>query len=179
MVRVWFMDGTDADQHLPHQTDPPKYMELADLEKYGILYWKLDADNYEAEGKLKEIRERRNYDYGDEIECSREKLPDYDETMRIFFTEHIHEDEEIRFVTDGSGYFDFRDPDDRWVRMEVVKGDLIILPAGIYHRFTLDTNNYLKALRFFTEVPVWTPYNRPADDHPSRKKYVEWLSTNA
>ncbi|CAG9861940.1 unnamed protein product [Phyllotreta striolata] len=174
MVRAWYMDDdTTADQRLEHHKTPPEFIGLDDLLKLtGVEYFQLDTKTLQTDGKLEAIKTQRGYNYEDELVCSKECLPNYEDKLKIFYTEHLHTDEEIRLVVEGSGYFDVRDERDQWIRIEVTPGDLLILPSGIYHRFTLDSNNFIKAKRFFIGEPVWTPFNRPCDDMDCRKKYL-------
>ncbi|XP_009997548.1 PREDICTED: 1,2-dihydroxy-3-keto-5-methylthiopentene dioxygenase [Chaetura pelagica] len=149
------------------------------VRRVGRAARKLDADNYETDPCLKEIRRAENYSWMDIITIHKDKLPNYEEKIKTFYEEHLHLDDEIRYILDGSGYFDVRDKDDKWIRISMEKGDMITLPAGIYHRFTLDENNYVKAMRLFVGEPVWTAYNRPADDFPARKQYMKFLGEEA
>ncbi|KIZ03201.1 1,2-dihydroxy-3-keto-5-methylthiopentene dioxygenase [Monoraphidium neglectum] len=56
---------------------------------------------------------------------------------------------------------------------------MLVLPEGIYHRFTLDENDYITAMRLFVGAPVWTPFNRPQEEHPSRTKYLRDFAGDA
>lgn len=86
----------------------------------------------------------------DLLDLCPEKVTNYEEKLKNFYTEHIHADEEIRYCLEGSGYFDVRDESDQWIRIWIKAGDLIVLPAGIYHRFTLDTSNYVKVMQILS-----------------------------
>ncbi|KAG2484248.1 hypothetical protein HYH03_016893 [Edaphochlamys debaryana] len=171
-VQAWYMDDSTEDQRLEHRLDPNEPCTLAKLREMGVTYWSLDADNWETDPKLAAIRKVHGMSYIEVLTISKDTLPDYENKLKAFYQEHIHSDDEIRYFLDGSGYFDIRSLDDRWVRICVNKGDLIIVPEGIYHRFTLDTKNYAKAMRLFVGEPVWTPFNRPQEEHPSRAKYM-------
>ena len=84
----------------------------------------------------------RGYKNRDEVTISPQAMGDaYEGKVKAFFDEHLHEDEEIRYILEGSGYFDVRDRNDKWLRIMLDQHDLLIMPAGIYHRFTTDSNN--------------------------------------
>lgn len=185
---AWYMldDGEYEDQKAENRLkDGNKPCTVEELKKLGIAYWKMDADSFEypvkaipwdpkdaTDPKLKAIRDERGYSYADIISVKPDLLPGYDEKIKAFFEEHIHDAEEIRYILDGSGYFDIRDVEDKWIRIHIKKGDLMTLPEGCYHRFTCDSTDFIQAMRLFIGQPVWTPFNRPQEDHPSRKDYV-------
>lgn len=170
-----------------HLSSPQCQRCISPLSRLAISYWKLDATAYtypalavpwdpkdSVDHVLSKIRDDRGYSYADIITVHPDTLPEYETKVKSFFEEHIHDAEEIRFILGGSGYFDVRNKKDEWVRIHVKVGDLMTLPEGIYHRFSVDDTDMIHAMRLFVGQPVWTPFNRPsADVHESRKKYIE------
>jgi len=180
MVRAWVIDENfKGDQREDHKGNPLQEVSLQRLADVGVLYWRIECDKWEDSVELAKIRAERGYKNHDIINITRETLPNYDEKLKIFFSEHLHEDEEIRYVLDGTGYFDIRDENDKWIRIAVEKGDLIVLPAGMYHRFTLDTKNYIKALRLFQDAPKWIALNRDSSLNQlgARQTYKGWVDS--
>lgn len=107
------------------------------LARLGVLYHHLPATS-----EVDVLAANRGYKNRDEIVVSPDKMGDvYEDKVKMFFNEHLHEDEEIRYIRGGQGYFDVRNQGDEWVRIQLEKDDLIILPAGIFHRFTTDESN--------------------------------------
>ena len=100
----------------------------------GCKLFKFDAENKEECASLKRIVKEQNYNFQDEITVSPKHLPEYEKKVKMFLEEHIHDDPEARACLEGSGYFDVRDKNDKWIRILIEKGDLLIVPAGIYHR---------------------------------------------
>ena len=69
-----------------------------------------------------ELASERGYRNRDEITVSPAAMGDaYEAKVRSFFDEHLHEDEEIRYVRDGTGYFDVRGKGEEWIRIQLDK----------------------------------------------------------
>ncbi len=134
-----------GDCRLPH--DSGVELSPSHLSSLGILYYTFPPASPSSMADVEDLANARTYTSRDEITVSPDAMGSaYEEKIRMFYDEHMHEDEEIRYILKGAGYFDVRDAEDRWVRIRAEPGDLLVLPAGIYHRFTVDEDNVSAAL---------------------------------
>jgi 1,2-dihydroxy-3-keto-5-methylthiopentene dioxygenase len=122
-----------------------------------VLYERLPVAERAAE--MTRIKRERGYVEEDEVALSTE-TPNLDAICAKFDKEHYHTLDEVRFVIDGEGIFDVRDKNDQWVRIEVAKGDLIIIPARTYHRFYLTGAKNIRCVRLFLNNEGWAPLYR-------------------
>nr|CAD2156639.1 unnamed protein product [Meloidogyne enterolobii] len=158
MVKCWLLNDTIIDQREECHQNPPVYLTLDELANIGVEYFYVPTNN---NNEIEEISIKRGYNYKDEIIVSRDKLlQNYENCVKRFFEEHLHLDDEIRYIIDGYGYFDVRNKDEKWIRILCEPGDLLILPAGIFHRFTLTKDDFIHVIRLFKGDPVWTAFNR-------------------
>lgn len=138
---------------------PDNSIDKTGLAAEGILTWRFPTEEAAYAAPLQQLRDERGYVEMDQIHLG-DTTPDLDALCDKFFKEHLHTDEEIRFVVGGGGIFDLRDKDDAWMRVHVEPGDVIIVPANKYHRFTLDDKRTITCKRLFQDTSGWTPINR-------------------
>jgi 1,2-dihydroxy-3-keto-5-methylthiopentene dioxygenase len=86
--------------------------------------------------------------------------PGLDEICAKFIDEHLHDEDEVRFVLEGAGIFDIRSRDDRWMRVTVEEGDLIVVPEKRHHRFMLTDAKTIRCVRLFKDRSGWVPHYR-------------------
>ncbi|KAG5506462.1 hypothetical protein JKF63_05965 [Porcisia hertigi] len=181
MSDCWYMPEEVVDRRDENRLSPNVPSSYEALGEIGIFYRHFDANEVsdDVEGFVKPLLSKLNYHSYDVVHLSPSILGEekFETLAQQHFLEHIHEDDEVRLVLEGQGYFDVRDANDKWIRLLSRPGDCIVLPAGMYHRFTTDQNQYIKTLRIFKEAPRWIAVNRgpEAEEKPARKEYVARL----
>jgi 1,2-dihydroxy-3-keto-5-methylthiopentene dioxygenase len=138
---------------------PTRTLDAKELREFGVLHQQLPVEARAAE--MARIKRDHGYRDEDEVALSTE-TPNLDAICAKFDKEHYHTLDEVRFVVEGEGIFDVRDKSDRWVRIHVDKGDLIIIPANTYHRFFLTDTKKIRCVRLFLNNDGWAPLYRDA-----------------
>jgi 1,2-dihydroxy-3-keto-5-methylthiopentene dioxygenase len=147
MQAYWLDDGETAT--IPTET----------LAEEGVIYEYLGTEPADYQPKLDEYKTARGYPTQDEVGLT-PALENLDAICAKFDKEHLHTDDEVRFVLEGEGIFDIRSEDDRWMRVVVEPGDLIIVPADKHHRFLLTPSKTIRCLRLFQDQSGWVPVYR-------------------
>lgn len=132
---------------------------LEDLAQAGVYYRYLSTDPAAFEPALAALCTENSYVARDEVGLSPE-TPNLPVLLDKFKDEHLHTEDEVRFVLAGEGVFDIRSIDDRWMRVQVSPGDLIVVPRDRYHRFTLTDACRIRCVRLFQDKAGWTPVYR-------------------
>lgn len=145
-MRAFFRDSNDA-------------IDGNTLEANGVIYRKLPMDAAGYQPHLDELTQRRGYLTQDVVQL-RPDTPNLDAALAKFDPEHRHDDDEVRFVLEGEGVFDIRANDERWMRVIVEPGDLLVVPKGKHHRFELTALRTIKCVRLFKDPAGWTAIYR-------------------
>ena len=147
--------------------NPAHTIGADDLARQGLLSWSVSSNEAERTAMIDKIKRERGYVDQDFIAL----LPDTPNLETIcakFDKEHYHTEDEVRFVVEGEGIFDVRDAADRWIRIEVSEGDIIIIPARTHHRFYLTDSKTIRCMRLFANHDGWAPLYRAAVEATSR-----------
>lgn len=139
--------------------NPAQAMALDDLARRGVLSWHVPPDESERVATIETIKREHGYVDEDFVELG-PQTPNLEAICAKFDKEHFHTEDEVRFVVEGAGIFDVRDEGDRWIRIEVEQGDIIVIPANTHHRFYLTEQKHIRCMRLFANHDGWAPIYR-------------------
>ena len=108
------------------------------------------------DGEIRRLKEIGGYVTADVIDVKPE-TPGLDAMLAKFSREHWHDEDEVRFIIQGSGVFHIHPREGAVCAIEVVAGDLIRVPRGTWHWFDLCTERRIRAIRLFQDAAGWTP----------------------
>ncbi|KAL4078059.1 1,2-dihydroxy-3-keto-5-methylthiopentene dioxygenase [Scleroderma citrinum] len=179
-LTCYYLDDSPADPRLPHDSGIP--VDYAKVLALGVVHKNIPVS---PDGKYEEvdvIMNERGYHYRDFVTLNKEALGDaLENTIDGFYEEHMHEFEESRYILTGYGYWDIREhPTETWIRFKVGPGDLVILPPGMFHRFTLDEKSDLSSMRMFLHEPCRQALLRgeKAEKSPYRVNYLKSIAAH-
>lgn len=138
----------------------------AELAQLGIDYerWSLDRVPADATAdavlaaygnEIDEMKRRGGYVTADVIDVNRE-TPNLETMLARFDKEHTHSEDEVRFILAGRGIF-FLHLNGKVASVEVGPGDMLRVPRGTTHWFTLCEDRRIRAIRWFQDTTGWTP----------------------
>ena len=110
--------------------------------------------------EIEELKRRGGYRTADVIDVH-SATPGLDAMLARFDKEHTHSEDEVRFILAGRGIFFLRLTEngrDNVVSIEVHPGDLLRVPSGTTHWFTLCADRRIRAIRWFQDTTGWTPH---------------------
>ena len=113
------------------------------------------------EEEVERLKKEGSYVTADVI-AIKPDMPNLDAMLARFDREHLHTEDEVRFVVDGRGVFTIHTEDDVVYDVEVHPGDLLVVPINTWHWFTLCEDRQIKCIRVFQSTDGWTPHYREA-----------------
>lgn len=138
----------------------------SELAALGIDYerWSLDRLGADASaedvlkayaGEIEEMKRKGGYVTADVIDVY-PATPNLHAMLAKFDKEHTHSEDEVRFILAGRGIF-FLNIKGKVASVEVGPGDLLRVPKGTTHWFTLCEDRRIRAIRWFQDTTGWTP----------------------
>jgi 1,2-dihydroxy-3-keto-5-methylthiopentene dioxygenase len=140
-------------------TDTNQEISAQELNAQGVTYEQFETDETKYKAPLEALMRERGYVTMDQVKMWPE-MPNFDALCQKFVGEHLHTDDEVRFVLAGAGVFEIRSLDDRWMKVTVHPSDFILVPANRFHRFYLTEEKNIQCVRLFKDQSGWAPLYR-------------------